>query len=52
MLFPLYQLLMIFAVACERRRVELLEWHAASYPELFEPPPPADPIACSLALTL
>jgi len=34
-------------VACERRKVEFFEWH---YPELFEPPPPADPIACRLAL--
>jgi len=41
---------MIFTVACERRKVELFEWHAASYPELFESPPPADPIACRLAL--
>ena len=42
---------MIFTVACERRKVELFEWHAASYPELFESPPPADPIACRLALS-
>ena len=29
-----------------------IEWHAASYPELYEPPPPPDPIACRHSLLL